>query len=353
MFCTTVADFHKFIQNTYSSGKELDVTPTPKQRGEWKYSCQGCDFLIIGHMSRPKNGPKKFSWNAVKPGHTYCNFQTMESYHLACTSVSAAPSSEVNGRPITNWSLPQNRVVLETAMERVQKGEGQRQVAKQLGLSQSVLSKSINGKRTLEAQPGRAQTIPADLEAIVASHCLTLSEHGWGVGRKELKLIAQEVVQIHGLGLDFKASNSWCQNFMSRHPECSTRRGQSFDGLRAAGLNPKTCTKFFKLLEEVVRTVTHNGGNLDPDFWINLDETATAQSKNGKKVIAKFGAKAVHVLSYEKSVSGRITCVNMIGAGEKIFQPHYIFEGKDKKKIPVDAMNEDGSLKCLDPDTKV
>jgi hypothetical protein len=88
----------------------------------------------------------------------------------------------------------------------------------------------------------RTTLLPSDVEATLAHYLLQMAETGWGVGRPELKHMANQLVKLFPEKVDnFKASNSWAQGFMMRHPQCVSRRGQSFEVRRASGLNPKSC----------------------------------------------------------------------------------------------------------------
>jgi hypothetical protein len=361
----SIKGFHEKIRETYGMGKTIDIQ---KAHGKsWIYSCRGeCGFTCTGYMNR-KAGKLVFGVKGViNPEHTGCTdcgaiYEAPTPLQLPSAKSSTPSSSNSESehkKNRVNWNLAENQEKLKKAVDRVAiEGEGQRKVAAETAIPQALLSKIISGKRSMETTVGRATMLPADIEATLARYCLQLAETGWGVGRPELKLMANQLAKLFPEKVStFKASNSWAQGFMMRNPNCVARRGQSFEVRRASGLNPKACNNFFKILQKAFNFVKENSpenpDGFDGDFFINIDESSMAIKNAGRKIIARLGSRRVHVLGFDKLCSSRMTSVNAVGAGRRVFDPFYILQGTDEKFVDRTQKNSDGSLKCFDKECK-
>jgi hypothetical protein len=357
----TIAGFHKYVHETYCrQGQLLNICK--EKSNSWVYTCPGCTFHIIGDLKKT-GGDQNFYVRQVQSEHVDCQYRNCgiaygmqkesETTTTAVTTSIKAKALSGEKRSRTNWSEPSNQEKLEEAIEKIKAGASQQDVAIETGISQAVLSKTLTGKRAMDSKIGRNLAIPVDMEEILKSYCLMLSETGWGIGRPELKSIATQIMDcypdIKANSNNFKASNSWAQGFMARHPQLASRRGQSFELRRASGLNPKAVAKYFTILEKAIEECTRlSGGKINPDLIVNLDESAMALKNAGRKIIARMGSRRVHVLGFDKLCSSRMTSVNMISAGKKIYDPFYILEGTHEKYVANEQKNVDGSLKCFD-----
>jgi hypothetical protein len=353
----SIKEFHNEIRARYfSEGQDMKVAKLNSNR--WKYSCGcgNCEIQILGRKKRTTDGGNKFFIEYVPDApstHINCTFVSKVVDHAksaVAVTLHNASSGFTEGsprqvktistkgpkQPRRDWSTLENRAVLEEAIEKITtKQASQLEISNATGISQSLLSKTLNGRRDLVSKLGRKAVIPDDLEMTIANYCLQLSETGWGIGRQELKSIARQVVKIYPQlqpGSTFSASNSWAQGFFNRHPRLASRRGQGFELRRASGLNPKACKLYFDILNKAIEDVkARSGGHFEIDLYANLDESAVALKDGGRTVCARAGSHDVHVLGFNRLCSSRMTSVNLICPGTKIYDPFYIFEGKDKK----------------------
>ena len=190
-----------------------------------------------------------------------------------------------------------------------------------MGVSPSTLTKTITGKRKCDDHVGRPSLIPPTLENSIEMYCLKMSDSGWGLSRRRLKLVAGQ--HSVALGIPFKASNTWLDGYLNRHPRLSQRRAQAFDRKRASGLNPDQAKEYFKTLKKSIDYCIEESNNicsLPPNFVLNLDESAVKVQDDGELIIRR-GQKSVHKLDYGSFCSTRVTSVNMISAGDFVPTP--------------------------------
>ena len=117
-----------------------------------------------------------------------------------------------------------------------------------------------------------------------------MDSHGFGLKLKNIQAIAQDVSAKYGIML--KASWKWLTGLYNRHPELAKRRAQSFQRVRASGMNQDMVSEYFKILEHCHQHCTAVGEDaVDADFVWNLDETNVQQDQDGCIVI-----RQVHVL---------------------------------------------------------
>lgn len=136
--------------------------------------------------------------------------------------------------------------------------------------------------------------LPPDIEQSLKKYVLDMDKAGFGVGKKSVQIVAVVVAKRLGLQSDFKASDGWWYNFMRRNPELSSRRAQAFERLRASGLNRDQVINHFKVVEEAIQFCITNSESgttvLNPNLFLNLDESAVAADKDGVSVITKLGS---------------------------------------------------------------
>ena len=127
-------------------------------------------------------------------------------------------------------------------------------------------------------------------------------------------------------------------------------RSQAFQRLRAGGMNATQISEYFTILQKVIDEclTVDDLMEMDPNLIANLDETNITQDIHGGLIISKRGKRDVKKVRNKGSGKSRCTSVNVISAGDYIYDSFLLLEGQevDKKQI---LRHPDGreDLKCL------
>lgn len=197
--------------------------------------------------------------------------------------------------------------------------------------------------------------LPVEVEDMIEMYCLSMSDAAQGITTSEISTIAREMMNyLKPDNTGFKASHTWIRGFIDRHPRVSKRRAQALERVRAGGLNKELCEDYFATMGTCIKFCEENsphGGQLPGNYRLNLDESAVIGQGEGKTVIGRKGANAIHtVCDGVRAVSCRMSQVALISAGDHVFDPSYIIEGIEPPTSQIQAA--DGGLTSLPPQCK-
>jgi hypothetical protein len=198
--------------------------------------------------------------------------------------------------------------------------------------------------------------LPVEVEDMIEMYFLSMSDAAQGITSSEISTIAREMMNyLKPDKTGFKASHTWIRGFLDRHPRVSKRRAQALERVRAGGLNKELCEDYFATMGTCIKFCEENslhGGQLPGNYrLINLDESAVIGQGEGKTVIGRKGANAIHtVCDGVRAVSCRMSQVALISAGDHVFDPSYIIEGIEPPTSQIQAA--DGGLTSLPPQCK-
>jgi hypothetical protein len=166
---------------------------------------------------------------------------------------------------------------------------------------------------------GRNPVIPKDLEKMIANYATYMDDLGFGITKKNIKAIANMTAKRLG-HKGFRGNGSWFKRFMKRNPELAIRKAQSFEQLRAFGLDRDQTERFFNIVrdrtQECLEQSESKPEEMNPDFVLNIDESGINIDADSKMILSSKGKKRVHKVSNYRTVPTRATSVNTISAEE-------------------------------------
>ena len=225
----------------------------------------------------------------------------------------------------------------------------QKCIAMKYKVARSVLTKTLLGKRDLDTHQGRQCVLGKDVEHKIVQYATDMDDHGFGLNMKSMMWLTQRVAAAYGMQ-GFKATYRWLAGLFRRYPELAKRRSQAFQRLRAGGMNATQISEYFTILQKVIDEclTADDLMEMDPNLIANLDETNITQDIHGGLIISKRGKRDVKKVRNKGSGKSRCTSVNVISAGDYIYDSFLLLEGQevDKKQI---LRHPDGreDLKCL------
>lgn len=124
-----------------------------------------------------------------------------------------------------------------------------RKLALKYGIPQSVISKTISGKRARDGHVGRPPSIPLklNLEMQIVQYAVDMDANEFGLTLKNIRAVAQDVASKYGIQL--KTLWKWLSGLYRRHPELAKRRAQAFERVWASGMNREQVAEYFNVLE--------------------------------------------------------------------------------------------------------
>jgi hypothetical protein len=126
----------------------------------------------------------------------------------------------------------------------------------------------------------------------VVKYILGMARYGHPINIIELKIKVAEATQLWDTPFkDGIPSSGWLRWFHKRHPDISLHMSQGLDNGRARGLCPENVLTFYENLEVMLRK-----GYEASHIW-NCDESGAQAGRNGGgRVLAKMGARSVHLV---------------------------------------------------------
>lgn len=133
----------------------------------------------------------------------------------------------------------------------------------------------------------------------------------------------------------------WWRRFKARHDTFSLRSPGATASVRHDAMTRQRMACYFHELGNIIQSL--NLKDHPSRIW-NMDETGITMSQKRNKVLAKKGAKTVHVkVSMSRELFTVIACGNANG---DYLPPHFVIPGKTKRNLEsydLEAIVEDGS----------
>ena len=212
----------------------------------------------------------------------------------------------------------------------------QKCIAMKYKVARSVLTKTLLGKRDLDTHQGRQCVLGKDVEHKIVQYATDMDDHGFGLNMKNMMWLTQRVAAAYGMQ-GFKATYRWLAGLFRCYPELAKRRSQAFQRLRAGGMNATQISEYFTILQKVIDEclTADDLMEMDPNLIANLDETNITQDIHGGLIISKRRKRDVKKVRNKGSGKSRCTSVNVISAGDYIYDSFLLLEGQevDKKQI--------------------
>ncbi|XP_023011872.2 uncharacterized protein [Leptinotarsa decemlineata] len=183
-------------------------------------------------------------------------------------------------------------------------------------------------KEVINIKLGRKATLPPELETDLADYVLHMEESGFGLTRRDIKLLAYQLAEKNNLTHKFSKENqlagkTWLRLFLKRHPELSFRRPTGTSIARLKGFNKENVDEFFKLLEEAMEKHNYLANNI-----YNVDETGiTVVPSKMPEILAKKGKRQI-VATTSAERGSTVTCVMCMNASGTFVPPMMIFPRK-------------------------
>ena len=266
--------------------------------------------------------------------------------HEANEQLIIGTSRRVNyGSKCNNHSL--TKAVAEVKAFRAAGGKGNIvAIARQHGISKTVLYDTFSGKRSFPTASGRNAKMPADLEALLVQHIKDMDDRGQGMTVNSIMTAGKGLAKVYKVPGDLKCGPKWMDGLFERNPDTVMRRQQAFSRTRAGGLNPKSFEEYFEILEEAIAFIEKENGDAHcPECIMNADETGiNIDAIKGTRVASRKGKKTVHKLHPKSKGGNRLTMLNLITAGN--YQPDcfFVFEGEAP---PANQVLPGEGLVCL------
>ena len=226
---------------------------------------------------------------------------------------------------------------MQNAIDSVNSGEmGWLRAAKEFGVPQATLRRRARNKNKFVNSVSRGlgrfrPSLDCVMETDLVDHVLKLESRLFGITCVDLRKLAFEIAEANGVEHNFNqdkrmAGRDWLTGFKARHPEISVRKPEATSLARAQAFNKPQVSKFFRVLEETMKTY-----NINPLRVYNMDESGLNTVQSTQKVLALKGKKQVgSITSAERGVHCTVVCC-MSAAGTFI-PPCIIFPRKRWKR---------------------
>ena len=184
---------------------------------------------------------------------------------------------------------------MQNAIDSVNSGEmGWLRAAKEFGVPQATLRRRARNKNKFVNSVSRGlgrfrPSLDCVMETDLVDHVLKLESRLFGITCVDLRKLAFEIAEANGVELNFNqdkrmAGRDWLTGFKARHPEISVRKPEATSLARAQAFNKPQVSKFFRVLEETMKTY-----NINPLRVYNMDESGLNTVQSTQKVLALKG----------------------------------------------------------------
>ncbi|XP_036342576.1 uncharacterized protein LOC118751857 [Rhagoletis pomonella] len=217
-----------------------------------------------------------------------------------------------------------------------------RQAANKYGLCRSTLHDRLKGKRLIgenATRMGPAPYLTTEEEQQIAQWCIDLCKCGFPLKNDDLLNTVQKIINDTNRNTPFKNNRpgrTWMQAFIKRNPSLAMREAETISKGRAVVMQ-ETILKWFKELEEYLKTIGQENIMNDASRILNSDETSFCLCPKTGKVIAPKGYKNIYQIAAgnEKET---LTVLIVFSADGKLFEPMVVFPYLRPPKEIVDSM---------------
>ena len=231
-----------------------------------------------------------------------------------------------------------NKELIESAAEDIKKGLSFRAASKKYGIPKMTLHDHIKGKfKGYETRMGPNRFFTDEEEAALSRYLLYMSDAGYPLTRKLVKLYAREILLSKGkrtvMNEERGPSNSWLDRFLKRHNEISSRTSHRLEKGYVA-VPQEEFQNFYEKLHEQLAVISN-----DPSRIFNMDESGfgSKSSKTGEKVLCRKGQRCAYQI--DVNISGHITGVFCISASGQQVPIHLVFS----KNVPATDLQLPGN----------
>ena len=244
---------------------------------------------------------------------------------------------------INKWT-PEN---MQGAVDEYHANNGKvsvRQLARAWNVPRSTLMMRIEGKvKGTSHMSGRKPLFDADAEDQLVSVIKDLSQRGFPLGMKEVRLIAYSYASEKGIkGFSAKkktAGYEWLYSFLRRNSDIGIRTPEPLSIARAMGMNEPVVKKWFSDLET---SIDQLGIRCMPNHFWNVDETGLQDYFVPQKVIGEVGKPCYQATASEKGET--TTIIAAFNAMGNYVKPLVIMRGKRLKAEWLEAIPDGMTL---------
>ena len=218
------------------------------------------------------------------------------------------------------------KLTFKRLCKRVENGElTQYRAAKQYNIPKQTISDRLKGG---SSKQGRPPKLTAEEEGLIAEICLSFSDWGMGLGKKDVIAIVADYLKENNKGdlfLNGVLGRYWWRNFIKRNPQLSLRKPQSLQIARAKNTDAGTIDHWF---HNVLQPLLEKNGLLNhPERIFNADETSFCLCGHPQKVLARKGAKPPQ---YTVGGTGKenITVQVCVSASGNLLPPYILYSGQ-------------------------
>lgn len=216
---------------------------------------------------------------------------------------------------------------------------GVNEAAKAFSIPKTTLKRRLK-KQSFEKGPlGPTSVLGVEVENKLVTHIKKLQSVGFTPCRDSVRSMAYELAERMKIPHKFNKENKksgydWLTAFFARHPNLSIRKSEGVSVARAQGMDRKTVSEYFDLLEKVL---IENDLIDKPGSIYNMDETGLQLNNKPGEVVAIKGSKNVtSITSGEKGET--ISCLACCNGEGTFLPPFCIYKGKNKKAEFSDGM---------------
>ena len=215
------------------------------------------------------------------------------------------------------------------AVRRVKDGDAVRQVAKEMNIDKSMLSRYVKKSSCGEIRCcgywGNRRVFSEEEESVLCEYLLTSCRMYFGLTPIEVRKLAYQLALKNNKTMPYNwleqciAGLDWFQGFVRRHREISLRTPEPTSLSRATSFNKHNVSEFFRLLDEVKSKYHFESKDI-----YNVDETGCMTVQKTAKVIAPTGSKQVGAMtSAERGQLVTLCCA--VNANGQVLPPLFVF----------------------------
>ncbi|XP_044262782.1 uncharacterized protein LOC123010147 [Tribolium madens] len=242
------------------------------------------------------------------------------------------------GKPCRGIRAKRSEEDMDEALRLLRQGKSERYVSQHCGIPRRTLRNHKKSGKTSRSL-GRPPVLTPQLENELEKKIVRFAERGFPLIPKSLRRTVYSLVDQQKIPNKFNkdkklAGREWYRSFLKRHKKLSQRKAQYMNPARAQKLNRPIVEDYFSKLEALLNKT---GLKHSPEKLYNMDEKGCRLTlHHQQKVIAKKGAKRVHLVSQEHAENVTIVaCGNAMG---HVIPPMILFKGQRMKPTFSDGL---------------
>ncbi|RLU20864.1 hypothetical protein DMN91_007478 [Ooceraea biroi] len=229
---------------------------------------------------------------------------------------------------------------LKKALADVRSGKSVNGISKSSGIPKSTLIAKWKGYRPIGKRSGPPTVLSTEEEAIIVRWMLYLSQRGFPVTKTQLLYNVGYLIKKLGRKTPFTdglPGRHWCEAFLRRHPNISSRIAQNLPKSRAS-VTEDILRNWFKEVEQ--HLAEKQLIDIDGARIFNCDESAFYLCPKGERVLVRKGDKAIYNFT-QNDEKECLTVLFMTNASGTLAPPMIVFPYKRipysvSQSVPID-----------------